>query len=214
MAWLGVFGISAFTVLIAMLAVTFGEIPEAEASEPFIGQIMYFGGNFAIRNWALCQGQLLSISSNTALFSILGTTYGGDGRTTFGLPDDRGRVLIGAGSGPGLSNYALGSRGGAEFTTLTVGQLPAHNHGLTTGSAVLQGTNAAGDTAVLAGNALALSFARTHSTVPPTEAMHVDSIALEGSTQNTGSGQSHDNRQPYLTVNCLIALQGVFPSRN
>ena len=114
MAWLGVFGVSAFTVAIAVLVVTFGEIPEAEASEPFIGTIQYFGFNFAPRGWGLCQGQLLPISQNTALFSLLGTTYGGDGRTTFGLPDDRGRVLIGMGTGPGLSAYTIGSRGGTE----------------------------------------------------------------------------------------------------
>jgi len=128
MAWLGVFGISAFTVLIAMLAVTFGEIPEAEASEPFIGQVTHFAGNFAPRGWGFCGGQLLAISQNSALFSILGTTYGGDGRTTFGLPDARGRDMVHPGTGPGLSNIRLGERGGSETTTLTVNNLPSHSH--------------------------------------------------------------------------------------
>src|SRR3954465_13916452 len=95
---------------------------------PFIGQISLFGGNFAPRGWAFCKGQLLAISQNTALFSILGTTYGGNGQTTFALPDLRGRVPIHFGQGPGLSSYALGETGGAETTTLTVNELPAHTH--------------------------------------------------------------------------------------
>lgn len=211
MAWIGVFGISAFTVLFVTLAVTFGDpIPEAEASEPFIGEIRYFGFNFAPRGWALCQGQLLPIAQNTALFSLYGTTYGGDGLTTFGLPDDRGRVLIGMGQGPGLSNYSIGMKGGAEKTTLTIAQMPLHSH--SADSLVLQGTPVVGNSAELTGNALALSFARSYSTTAPTAAMHADSI--DGNIGNTGGNQSHDIRQPYLTVNCSIALTGIFPSRN
>ncbi len=97
-------------------------------SDPFIGQIQTFGFNFAPRGWARCDGQLLPISSNSALFSLLGTTYGGDGRTTFGLPDLRGRAALHQGQGPGLSNRNLGQRAGAENTTLTVNQMPSHNH--------------------------------------------------------------------------------------
>ena len=97
-------------------------------AEPFIGQIIMFGGNFAIRGYALCNGQLLSIAQNTALFSLLGTTFGGDGRTTFGLPDLRGRVPVHMGQGPGLTNYSLGQSAGAEQVTLTVNQIPAHTH--------------------------------------------------------------------------------------
>ena len=96
--------------------------------EPFIGQIMMFGGNFAPRNWAFCDGQILAINSHTALFSILGTTYGGDGRTSFALPDLRGRAPIGEGQGPGLSNYHLGFMGGVENVTLNVNQIPPHAH--------------------------------------------------------------------------------------
>ena len=96
--------------------------------EPFIGQIVQFGGNFAPRGWALCDGQLLAISQNAALFSILGTTYGGDGRTTFGLPELRGRLALHPGNGPGLSNYQLGQRSGQEDVSLNVNQIPAHSH--------------------------------------------------------------------------------------
>src|SRR6185295_12464655 len=109
-------------------------------SEPFIGMIVMFAGNFAPRNWAFCNGQLLSIAQNTALFSILGTTYGGDGRTTFALPDLRGRVPIHPGQGPGTSNYSLGQQGGVENVTVTQNQLPAHSHGV---NAVAQGGNQA-----------------------------------------------------------------------
>ena len=99
-------------------------------SEPFVGEIRMFAGNFAPRGWAFCDGQLLAVSQNDALFSLLGTIYGGDGRTTFGLPDLRGRIPIHAGTGPGLSPRRLGAKGGAENVTLTVNQMPSHNHGL------------------------------------------------------------------------------------
>src|SRR6478672_10112699 len=97
-------------------------------SEPFLAEIIMFAGNFAPRGWAFCQGQILSIAQNTALFSLLGTTYGGNGQTTFALPDLRGRVPVGTGQGPGLSNYDLGQVSGSESVTLTVSQMPAHNH--------------------------------------------------------------------------------------
>jgi len=210
MAWMGILGISVLTALIVTLAATIVPLPEAEAQEPFVGQIQYFGFNFAPRGWAFCDGQLLPISQNTALFSLLGTTYGGDGRTTFGLPDDRGRVFIGMGNGPGLSNYQIGQRGGVERVTLTTTQIPSHTHGLS--AAVLQGTPLSGDTAALTDNALALTFARAYSTMAPTASMHTDSIS--GLTDATGGSQSHENRQPFLVVNCSIALTGIFPSRN
>jgi microcystin-dependent protein len=108
-----------------------GVYPSRSAVEPFIAEIMMFAGNFAPRGWALCDGQLLSVSSNAALFSLLGTTYGGDGRTTFALPDLRGRTAIHPGSGPGLSTRRLGERGGSETTTLSISQMPAHNHTIT-----------------------------------------------------------------------------------
>jgi microcystin-dependent protein len=114
------------TILVLLLCLSFSNT--ANAQEPFIGEIKMFGGNFAPRGFAFCDGQLLSISQNTALFAILGTTYGGDGRTTFGLPDLRGRVPVHAGTGPGLSSYRIGQKGGTETTTITVANLPAHSH--------------------------------------------------------------------------------------
>jgi len=206
MAWMGFLSIVAFTVLIGTLVATMEPIQIAEASDPFLGQMIHFGGNFAPRGWASCDGQLLPIAQNTALFSILGTTFGGDGRTTFGWPDTRGRVMVNDGTGPGLPTVRLGERGGSY--TIAVGNLPSHTHGL--GSAVLQGTPVVGDSVALTNNALSLTFARTYSTTSPTSAMHTDSIA--GSTDPTGLGQNY--RQPYLGVNCIIALVGTFPSRN
>ena len=119
-------------------------------SDPFIAEIIMFGGNFAPRGWAFCDGQLLSISSNSALFSILGTTYGGDGRTTFGLPDLRGRVAMHPGSGPGLTQRRLGEKSGMETVTLTTNQIPSHNHTATatasgTGTGTSYGTDTQGD---------------------------------------------------------------------
>ena len=141
-----------------------------EDSEPFIGEIMMFGGNFPPRNWAFCDGQLLPIAQNTALFSLLGTTYGGDGRTTFALPDLRGRVPVGVGSGPGLTPVSWGQRSGTETNTVTVNQLASHSHNL------------------------------------PAPA--------NGPTPNTGGSQSINNMQPYLGLYYVIALQGIYPSRN
>lgn len=177
-------------------------------SDPFIAQIMMFGGNFAPRGWALCDGQLLAISSNSALFSILGTTYGGDGRTTFGLPDLRGRAPIHPGNGPGLTSRRLGERGGAETVTLNETQIPAHNH-----PGTARCFNGAGDSNEAAGNTwstdLGVSSATYNSSAPD-----ADMAANTITTQNTGGNQSHGNMQPFLALNYIIALVGVFPSRN
>lgn len=170
--------------------------------EPFIGQIIMFGGNFAPRGWALCDGQLLAISQNQALFSILGTTYGGDGRTTFALPDLRGRTPVHEGQGPGLSNIRLGERGGNETTTLSVANLPPHGH-----TNIIPANDQGGNTddptsAFIAANGLN-SFSDSQT------------VNLNGgTTTNTGSGQSFSNRGPYTAVNFIIALVGTFPSRN
>ena len=172
------------------------------SADPFIGEIFMFAGNFAIRSFALCDGQLLSINSNQALFSILGTTYGGDGRTTFGLPDMRGRVPNHAGTGPGLTTRQLGSKGGTETVTLIANQMPSHTH-------QLRANAAAGDTAVPSDAVLAASGAGAYETTAADDA-NMSSTAL----QNTGGSQSHNILQPYLAVHFLIALQGIFPSRN
>lgn len=175
-------------------------------SEPFIGQIVMFGGNFAPRGWALCDGQLLPISQYSALFSILGTTYGGDGRTTFALPDLRGRVSIHAGDGPGLSDYSLGQKGGAETNTLTTSNLPAHSHSLAIYDS--EGDSNAGSGKTLAGTGGGVPPTGTWTSSPP------DATASTRSIGNTGGGLPVGNIQPYLTVNYIIALQGVFPSRS
>jgi microcystin-dependent protein len=178
-------------------------------SDPYIGEISMFAGNFAIRGYALCQGQLMSIAQNTALFSILGTTYGGDGRVTFGLPDLRGRYPMGQGQGPGLSYRNLGEIGGSESVTLLTTQMPAHVHNFTFAP---QGVTEAGDTASPAGaypantGALDREYKATGT--------FVNMGTSSGVTNPNGGSQPHDNMPPYLVINFLIALQGIFPSRN
>lgn len=169
--------------------------------EPFIGQIQIFGFNFAPRGWALCDGQLLPISQNTALFSLLGTTYGGDGRTTFALPDLRGRVPVHVGNGPGLDTISWGEKGGQIQSQLTVANLPSHSH-------ALNGTNGTADQAQPGGNALAQSSEDQYAAAAPGDAMRA------GSVGNTGGNQAFNIRNPYLGIYYSIALQGIFPSRN
>ncbi len=165
-------------------------------AEPFIGQIILFAGNFAPRGYALCAGQLLPIAQNTALFSILGTTYGGNGQTTFALPDLRGRVPIGPGQGPGLSNHDLGEVSGEESHTLTVGELPQHSH-------LPQVANGGQTTNRAAGG------------VPANGGVYSTSPNASGApTGPAGNNQPHNNLQPYLGLNYCIALEGIFPSRN
>jgi microcystin-dependent protein len=169
-------------------------------SNPFIAEIRIFAGNFAPRGWAFCNGQILPISQNTALFSLLGTTYGGDGRTNFALPNLQGRFPMHPGQGPGLSLRSLGEINGSEAVTLTINELPAHAHAL----------NAAADATSVVPTGL----------LPGTPA----SAKIYGGTSNpttlagaavgaSGGSQPHNNMQPYLTLNFIIALQGVFPPR-
>jgi len=171
-------------------------------SEPFVGQIIMFGGNFAIRGWALCDGQLLAISQNDALFSLLGTTYGGDGRTTFGLPDLRGRVPIHQGQGPGLSPRTLGQKIGAEQVSLTANEMPSHNHVF----------NADAEPALNLGPGGALLAEPSNTDIygagtPP--------ATLDGSAiANAGGGTPHPNVMPFQCVSFLIALFGIYPSRS
>lgn len=177
-------------------------------SEPFIGQIIMFGGNFAPRGWALCNGQLLPIAQNTALFSILGTTYGGDGRTTFGLPDLRGRVAMHAGHGPGLSDRRLGSKGGTETNTLNETQIPSHTH-----AATAHCVDGVGNANTAAGNLWAADAGNqsaTYNNGNESGDMKNDAISVAPS----GGGQSVNNIQPFQVTNYIIALQGLFPSRS
>ena len=179
--------------------------------EPFLGQIVMFGGNFAPRGWALCDGQLLPISSNSALFSILGTIYGGDGRTTFALPDLRGRVAMHQGNGPGLSNKPLGSKGGSEMVTLTANEIPEHNHAPrlhAEQSLANEGNPTDNMLAVVAGQGVTQIYATFDAA--NNIAMNAESIT----SNNVGGNGAHNNEQPYQAVNFIIALQGTFPSRS
>lgn len=172
-------------------------------AEPFIAEIRIFAGNFAPRGWALCDGQLLPIAQNAALFSLIGTTYGGDGRTTTALPDLRGRAPMHPGRGPGLTPRQLGQATGAPTVTLTEAQLPSHGHDQ-------WATGAAGDDdpgpSVMPARAdgAALYSADGQALVE----------AAEGAVSATGGGQAHANDQPWLGLNFIIALVGLFPSRN
>jgi len=172
-------------------------------SEPFVGEIRMFAGNFAPLGWAYCDGQLLAVANNDALFSLLGTIYGGDGRTTFGLPDLRGRIPIHAGSGPGLSPRALGAKGGAEKVTITTNELPSHTHD----ASATASTAGSGD-----------PTGRVPANTSPTN-VYSTSLATaqtlsSAAVSSTGGSQSHTNIMPYLCVHFIIALFGIYPSRH
>lgn len=188
----------------AVFVASLGGIPLSSAnaaSEPFVGEIMWTAANFCPRGWANADGQILQISQNAALFSLLGTTYGGDGRVTFGLPDLRGRVPVHTGRGPGLSDYRMGQKGGEEQTTLTAAQMPAHSHQI----------NASEDSSSKTPNGSVLGPTKQKTYDAPINA----STTLDNSTvSSAGGGQAHENRQPYLALQACIALQGLFPSRN
>ncbi len=191
-----------------------------------IGEIRGFAGNFSPRTWAFCNGDLLAISSNTALFSILGTTYGGDGRTTFALPDLRGRAPIGQGHGPGLSSRPLGQRSGLEQSTLNALTMPSHNHFATWtegASSVSIGASTTDATEAEPGDTLTLGVADAggNSAIYTTGANDVTlkaggSVSVAGTVtiNNSGSGQPFNNMMPYLTINWIICMQGVYPSRS
>lgn len=198
----------------------------------YIGEIRCFAGNFAPRNWAFCQGQLLSIASNNALFAIIGTTYGGDGRSTFALPDLRGRVAISAGQGSGLSDRMLGQMSGQENHTLNIMEMPSHNHAAQTtiqggsASGTIKANSGAGDT-----NSPSNAYPAQPNNVGPTavkaysssnnatmaeDALQINMSGMGASTTviNNGGNVSHNNMQPYTTINYIICLVGIFPSRS
>lgn len=175
-------------------------------ADPFIGEIRLFAGNFAPRGWAFCNGALLDISQNTALFAVVGTIYGGDGRTTLGLPDLSGRAAMHVGTGPGLSARPIGSRGGAAEVTLATQQLATHRHTLNASTADTdeEGTaDPAGATPGTTANADA--FYGPPSGLGP---------MADAAVPPVGGGDPHNNLQPYLAMNYIIAVQGVFPSRS
>jgi len=180
--------------------------------EPFLGGIYLLGFNFAPSGYTLCNGQLLSISQNTALFALLGTTYGGDGINTFELPNLQGRVPVHQGQSSGTSAYTIGQSSGVENVTLTTNQIPSHTHALNVNNAA-GNTASPGQTTYLAagpatGSGPNASQLNTYTSVANNTTLNSTSIGL------TGGGQPFSILQPYLTVNFVIALQGVFPSRN
>lgn len=177
-------------------------------ADPYIGQIQTFAFNFAPRNWALCDGQLLSISQYTALFSLIGTTYGGDGRTTFALPDLRGRASIHQGTGPGLSNRPLGTHGGSETNVLNANQMPSHSHTATTHC---QSGSANSNTPVgTVWAAEAGGTSATYSNAGANQQMSSTAVTLS----NSGGSSPVNNLQPYLTVSFCICLLGLYPPRS
>lgn len=202
--------------------------------EGTIGEIRGFGGNFAPRNWAFCNGQLIAINQNQALFSIIGTIYGGDGRTTFALPDLRGRAPLSSGTGPGLSPRPLGQRSGTEIVTLTTNQMPSHNHYLTSSPGAVIGaatatmnvnnttsssSNPSGNYLGVEQGALGLYESTTDGSTLAAGAITVNMTGLGLDTSKigitpTGGSQYHNNMQPYLVIHWVICLQGVFPSRS
>jgi microcystin-dependent protein len=170
-------------------------------AEPFIGELMLVPYNFAPRGWAFCSGQILSIAQNTALFSLLGTTYGGNGQTTFALPDLRGRCALSSGQGPGLSNYSLGQVSGTETVTLIGNQLPIHSH---TVAAVDDDATVSTPTNALPANIVAKGYSKSAGNT------NMNPTMIGGG----GGNQPHPNLQPCLVLNYCIALEGIFPSRN
>ncbi|WP_040280437.1 phage tail protein [Psychroserpens damuponensis] len=181
--------------------------------DAYIGTVMMFGGNFAPRNWAFCNGQLLPISTNSALFSILGTTYGGDGRTTFALPDLRGRVPKHPGNGPGLQPVTLGERAGREHVTLTTGQLPSHSHDGSTLAATLSCNEDDGDNNEPSGN----NFGIAESGKPYNSSNNdatFGSGSVSGNTGLQGGNQPFDIQNPFLGTNYIICMMGLYPPRS
>jgi microcystin-dependent protein len=220
-----------FTLAGALLAgLCAYQTPAQAGAEPYIGEISWVGANFCPQGWAEANGQIVQISQNTALFSLLGTTYGGDGQTTFALPDLRGRNMVHAGQGAGLSIINLGEASGAEQRTLTVAQMPAHSHTATTTVADLEvtstlyGSAASANATSPAGAALATSKKSTqvYAAGSPDQAMATGSVqtTISGGTGATTVDPTNSGatsvavRDPYLGLKACIALEGVFPSRD
>jgi microcystin-dependent protein len=177
----------------------------------YVGQVCLFAPNFAPKNWAYCSGQLLAISQNQALFSLLGTTYGGDGRVTFALPDLRGKAPVGIGQGPGLSNYTLGQVTGTTTNTLTGTNLPPHTHNIT-GTLSMLTALAPADSETPGGNYFANDTSTKFDAQNDGTTMKPANVNLAAG--NPGTGQPVNNMMPYLALNYIICLQGIFPSRS
>jgi len=187
-------------LFLASLIAIFNPPVSRAQSTGFLGQIIIVPYNFAPKGWMTCDGQILPISQNTALFSLLGTLYGGDGRTTFALPDLRGRVPIGFGQEPGLSNYDQGQTGGTEVVTLTITQMPTHSH-------VPIGTASVANTGSPSGAYWSTPRAFLYSSSAPTVDMNPAAIGI------VGGSQPHDHLKPFLVMTYVIAIQGIYPPR-
>ena len=190
------------------LAGTMAVAPQVQASyQPFLGQVVVYPYNFCPRGWAAAQGQILAIQSNTALFALLGTTYGGNGTTTFALPDLRGRGFFDQGQGPGLSFRVQGEQGGAETRTLNNQQMPIHTH-----TTRLRVSAQGGDSVQALRNGFAVSANAYQAGAPPTPAAYLNAAAPSLGT--AGGNQPFASRAPYLTLTPCVAIEGIFPSRN
>lgn len=172
-------------------------------SNPFLAEIRIFAGNFAPKGWALCDGQLMSISQNTALFSLLGTTYGGDGKSTFGLPNLQGRAPMHPGQGPGLSDHVIGETSGSQTVTLSQSEMPAHNHTANCNAGM-------GDQYAPTGFFWATDAGGNNEYASTSDGK----VMATGAVAPAGGNLPHNNLQPYLVLNFIIALQGIFPARN
>ncbi|MDD5562547.1 MAG: tail fiber protein [Thermoanaerobaculaceae bacterium] len=197
---------ASLVVGLAVLSSFLATTARAQATDPFLGQIMWVGFNFCPQGWAVADGSILSIQQNTALFSLLGTTYGGNGTQNFALPDLRGRVPVGVGQGPGLQYYTLGQMAGEEAHTLTINEMPGHSHPFS----LFVSSGKGNQPAPVNGSYLAApaSGDRTYASAAPSTVP----LAV-GNTGVTGGGQPHNNMQPYLVLTPCIAVTGVFPSR-
>lgn len=181
-------------------------------TDPYLGTVTIFAGNFAPRSWMFCQGQLLSIAEYTALYSLLGTTYGGDGQTTFGLPDLRGRTAIHQGQGQGLSNYVLGQMSGTENVTMTSGQLPPHNHTLVSITGTPTAVNATGNTDNPTNARPANGGVSVYGTSGDGSGMGASTGIVQSAI--AGGSQPFSVISPLLAMNYVIAVEGIYPSRN
>lgn len=174
-------------------------------ADPFVAEIRIFPFNFAPKGWAFCDGQILPISQNTALFSLLGTTYGGNGQTTFALPNLQGRVPVHPGQGPGLSEHVLGEEGGSGTVTLLQSEVPAHTHALAASAAAAYARSPSGE--LFANQNGGVNSYATLAGAPT-------ALLASAASETVGGGQPHNNMAPYLVLNFCIALQGVYPPRS
>jgi microcystin-dependent protein len=198
-------------ILLCIVLISFLGTNQTQAQKT-LGEISMFAGNFAPRGWAFCHGQILSINQNQSLYSLLGTTYGGDGRTTFALPDLRGRVAIHEGQGNGMTNRRWGQKLGTQTETLTIAQMPSHSHPATSTTETAVSTSP-GEEGVGNGQHLTSHFNAFNAAATDDKTLG-GSGSTTTTTGNTGGNQAHTNMQPSIAINYIICVQGVFPSRN